>query len=325
MNPQVPVFYGVSDSHRARRKASARAGLAAFAAFACGVCLFGCSLTKSTPKDAEAPFPVVAPGSFYQPKRCLLTILMPARPLNDTALNDIIWSVVDRQSIPNETRKALEINGLRAGIVAGALPPEIEEILAAPPPNLVQPYQIELIDGGLTPVMMTNKNPRVSLFLNDNGQAIGRDYDDAQGYFSISATQVGRERILLKIVPEIHHGPLERGWAAPQDAANPYFQQEFVMKTGQKEETFHDLMMNLALEPGQIAVVGCEPDRSKTLGSFLLTEQEPNGGRIKQKILLVKAARGVSADSDLAKKVSHLVSNATNGKPAESSTNGSKK
>lgn len=325
MNPQVKAEERIVDFRSARPTAVARRRLTALVALTCGVCVIGCSLTKTTPKDAEAPFPVLAPGSFYQPKRCLLTILMPARPLQDAALNDILWSVVDRQSIPNETRKALEINGLRAGIVAGALPPEIEEILSAPPPNVVQPYQVEIIDGGLSPVMMTNKIPRASLFLNDKGQAMGRDYDDAQGYFSVSATQVGRDRILLRIVPEIHHGPLERGWAAPQDAANPYFQQEFVMKTGQKEETFHDLMINLTLEPGQIAVVGCEPDRSKTLGSFLLTEQEPNGGRIKQKILLVKAVRGNGADSELAKKVSHFVSNAARGKQAETATGGSKK
>ena len=64
-----------------------------------------------------------------------------------------------------------------------------------------------------------------------------------------------------------------------------------MLKDGQQEDTLRELAATLTLEPGQVAVIGCRPDRPRSLGAFLFTQPEPNSDRLLQKLVLIWAAR----------------------------------
>src|SRR5947209_299910 len=98
--------------------------------------LVGCTLTQSELRNkAEESKKVVIGGKLISPKRCALKIVIVAQAAKEDALNKVLWSVADEQSIPAETRRAMEANGLRAGVVTGDMPPEVRELLDARPPK----------------------------------------------------------------------------------------------------------------------------------------------------------------------------------------------
>src|SRR5690242_9546950 len=85
------------------------------------VALVGCTLMKpETREQAAWPGASEEGGKVLRPRRCMLTVLILARPLKDELLNDALWRVVDEQAIGDpEALPTLAANGLRVGRVTG--------------------------------------------------------------------------------------------------------------------------------------------------------------------------------------------------------------
>jgi hypothetical protein len=250
----------------------------------------GCTLNKSELRRDNF-LKIGGGGRLIEPKRCALQVAFLSCPLRDAALNTEIWNAADEQVIAPEVRRALEVNGLRIGLIAGTLPAEAEAMLNAPPSDAEpKKSQIILPDGSNTLMSLVESTPQVSLLLNRDNHASGKDYDDASGWFRVTATQEGPAGVALRFVPEIHHGPLQRAFGAvPNTGA--YAPQGFMVKDGQEEETFRELAASLTLQPGQVAVLGCRPENPRSLGAFLFTQPEPNSDRLLQRVLLIWASR----------------------------------
>jgi hypothetical protein len=105
----------------------------------------------------------------------------------------------------------------------------------------------------------------------------------------IVAHQNGNGGITLKIVPEIHHGPVRKEITTTPNTGG-YNPQEFMFKTGQEVDHFRDLTASVTLKPGQVAVIGGRSaEASRNLGSYLFREIEDKNDQVKEKILLVWA------------------------------------
>jgi hypothetical protein len=213
-----------------------------------------------------------------------------SRPLHDPALAVSIWNAADEQVLAPEVRHALEVNGLRVGLITGSLPADVEAILNAPPPDKVDRPQFVVDDGDHALLSLSEPAPTASLLLSSEGQAYGKDYQDASGWCRVTARREGPAGVALRFVPEIHHGPIQRAFGAVPTGGS-LAPQQFRVKDGQEEETFRELAATLTLLPGQIAVVGCRPERLRSLGTFLFTQPELNSDRLLQKVLLVWASR----------------------------------
>jgi hypothetical protein len=258
--------------------------------------VLGCTPFRTELRRNVAPEPPLTlgggtKGQIIAPKRCALRLAVLARPLNDPTLNGALWSVVDEQISSADARRQLEANGLRIGIVPGSLPQDVEAMLHAPPPHQIEPTQINIPSGDNTLFAVAPAAPRVTLILNRQDKTVGKDYLDVTGFIRLTATQEGPTGVSLRIVPELHHGPVMHRYAA-DTATNPYSVQQFVMKDGQEEETLRELAATITLQPGQVAVIGCRPECERSVGHFLLTEPEANSDRIQQKVLLVWAGHG---------------------------------
>lgn len=269
---------------------TAALALAMTAAVGCTPTLLALRRSQST---SAASVGSEAKGKVIAPKRCEMRFVLLSSPLNDAVLNDSVWSASDEQAIDAEARQALQANGLRVGVISSTLPAQVQALINAPPPHEVQPTQIILPNGENTLLTLSPTLPKLSLLLNRDGRVSGKDYTDVSGYMRLTTSYSGQEGVSLRLVPELHHGPMQHGFA-PDQASSPFAVQQFVMKEGQQEDTLRELAATITLEPGQVAVIGCLPDHERSLGYFMMTAPEANSDRLVQKVALIWASRTTS-------------------------------
>jgi hypothetical protein len=250
----------------------------------------GCTLNKTELRRENLLARVGGNGQLIEPKRCALQVAYLTRPLHDPALETSIWNPADEQVVAPEVRRALEVNGLRVGLITGSLPADVEALLNASGPDKVDRQQVILPDGDRALLTLSEPTPTASLLLSSENRAYGRDYQDASGYYRVTAQQEGPSGVALRFVPEIHHGPIQHSFGA-MPTGGSLVPQRFMVKDGQEEETFRELAATLTVQPGQVAVLGCRPDKLRSLGTFLFTKPELNSDRLLQKVLLVWATR----------------------------------
>lgn len=250
----------------------------------------GCTLNKSELRRDNLLTRVGGSGQLIEPKRCALQVGFLTRPLRDEAIDVSLWNAADEQVLSSETRRALEVNGLRIGVITGALPADVESLLNAPQPAKVERSQVILPDGDHTLLSLGDMVPTATLLLCSGDRAYGKDYQDASGWCRVTAKQEGSAGVSLRFVPEIHFGPFQRAFGAVPNAG-AMAPQRFMVRDGQEEDTLRELAATLVLQPGQIAVLGCRPDRQRSLGTFLFTQPEVNSDRLLQKVLLIWASR----------------------------------
>ena len=271
-------------------------GLALVATLATAA-LAGCSLLQA-PGGRKAGDSTPEGGEKVAPKRCAVTISILTRPLKDEVLNQSAWRLADEQTVDADARHALEANGLRVGVVSGDLPAEVLALLQAPPPHKVDPQTVLIPDGDTLLIPLGNAVPVASLLLSREGHAVGKEYQDAQGAFRVTATQRGDDGVSLRIVPEVHHGAYRRR-VGSDPAAGAFAPQQFVFKEGKDEESFRDLAATLTLKPGQVLLIGSSPERRGSIGDFLLTEAEANSDRMLQRMVVIWAARNLETPGPL--------------------------
>ncbi|WP_422927707.1 hypothetical protein [Singulisphaera sp. PoT] len=257
----------------------------------------GCTLNKTDLRTANFVSKIGNGGQLIEPKRCALKIAILARPVHDKVIDQGLWSVVDEQVVPHELHKALETNGLRVGLLSGELPAEVETLLNKPiNPGQGKPVQyINIPDGDQTMISTGEAVPQVSLLLNRDGNAAGKDYQDASGWLRTTVNYEGENSVSVRILPEIHHGPITRGFSAMPNTGE-FSPRQFVQKDGQQEDALRELATTLNLKPGQVAVLGCDGSRKRSLGSFLFTETEANSDRLLQRVVLIWATRSTTVN-----------------------------
>ncbi len=258
--------------------------------------LAGCSLnrgdwSRKAEKVGDTMERSPVGGALIQPRMCKLTVVILSRPIKDDAVNAAIWDVADEQAVAPEVRRMLQSNGMRIGVVTGNVPISIEQAMHDAPPRKVDPTEFVVPEGESTLISLVDAQASASIFLNRDGAASGKDYKDASGWLRVTSAHDGPTGVALKLTPELHHGPLQRHYdAAPNPGAGMNARQ-FMLKDGQQEETFRELTASLTVHPGQILVIGSDPDRRGTLGSFLFTQTEQNSDRLAQKVVAIWAER----------------------------------
>ena len=101
-------------------------------------------------------------GQLIEPRKCVLRVAIVDRPFRDPSINEIVWKTADEQTITPEARRALQVNGLRIGRITGEFPPELEAVLAAPPPHKVEPATFLLDDGEQTLISINEAADQVT-------------------------------------------------------------------------------------------------------------------------------------------------------------------
>ena len=260
--------------------------------------LAGCNLSRSdVKKKADEVTATVfntnsdRPGRVLEPKYCKLDSAIVSRTVGDKVVDSSLWEVADEQPIPLDARQALESNGLRIGVITGSLPADVTETFRpSPPQQETQWVHIALPVGERSPIVLAPRTETLTLLLNHGGKLDGRNYQDVEGRLIITPGHSGTKAVSIRVVPEIHHGETRRT-IAPLEGGGPFAQREFSIKDSQQEDVLRELAVNVDLQPGQTLVIGCRPQQSRSLGSFLFTRTEPDSDQTFQSVLLIQATR----------------------------------
>jgi hypothetical protein len=234
-------------------------------------------------------------GQIIEPKRCLLKVVILSRPFNEPAINEVVWRVADEQIVSPAQRRALEANGLRIGRIIGELPEELETILkeGGPQNPKVVPTNLLLESGEQNLIGVSQPVEQASLLINRDNRVSGKDYEAASGYLRVTPRHHGAHGVSLRLIPEIRHGPLQRSFPALNSTPG-FAPQELSIRDAQQEETIRDLTVDLELEPGQVAVIGCRPESPSSLGSFLFSESPTDRDQRHQRLILIWATRNLN-------------------------------
>lgn len=260
------------------------------------VAVAGCSLDKPQNQPGQVFNRIGGHGGqLIEPRRCLLRVAIVDRPFRDPAINDAVWRVADEQVIAPDERKALAANGLRIGRIIGKLPRELEAILAEEGPHgsRVVPLNILLESGEQTLVTTSPRVAQASLLVTRANGPSGRDYQDASGYLRLTPRHHGEHAVSVRVIPEIHHGPVQRTFPTLPNASG-FAPQELSIRDGQKEDAIRDLAVDLSLEDGQVAIIGCRPDESRSLGTFLFSVAAEGNEERHQRLVLIWASRNLN-------------------------------
>ena len=129
--------------------------------------------------------------------------------------------------------------------------------------------------------------------MNRDDRVSGRDYHDASGYLRLTPRHHGAHAVSLRLVPEIHHGPVQRSFPSLPSTAG-LAPQQLSIRDAQKEEALNELSVDLVLEEGQVAVIGCRPENLRSLGSFLFSQPAAENEERHQRLVLIWASRNMT-------------------------------
>jgi hypothetical protein len=236
----------------------------------------GCTLVTAT-IVARGPSadtrPADAAGQRPAPRTIPLEVTFVRCAADDVQLREELWRHVDEQALDDERRRALNANGLRAGVVTGQLPEAFAARLStadAEPADVAgidashARRLLHLLPGRGSELVTATHLPSLVLLERRDGQVRGGTYHDATPQFALDARPAADGRVRLELVPEVRHGPVEKSWAGEDGA--------FRLETGQRRHRMEHLGIDVTVPAGGMLLVGCGGEPSATVGDGLLRD-----------------------------------------------------
>lgn len=193
---------------------------------------------------------------------------------------DQLWQISDEQVIPIQTRKRLEANGMRIGLVPGDMPAIVQQWIAEAQQRLrdetleqasvasnisLVPKQLTFRAGKRKEILLHAEQQQwVPVIYHEGDQLCGDTFEAPEFILGTTAIPHGDGRATLLFTPEIKHGQV-RNVVVGKEAA-------FRFEWQRQRRAFDELLSQITLSPGQTVIVTCtEPP--KGLGAqFFITE-----------------------------------------------------
>jgi len=224
----------------------------------------------------------------------IFTIRVPFREKN---IDQVLWSTIDEQRLDPQFRDRLHRNGLRAGVVAGPLPQELERLLRLvddQPTDTVDEQVVQLDSEPMVrkrhlqlradrpaKIQTTPQQERLSVLFSSSGGVGGETYYSAQPSLVVTCHPLDNARVRLALVPELEHGQAKRKWNASDGI--------MFLNTGRPKRTFDALRVQVDLMPGQLLVLSPLIERPGSLGYQFLTDS--SGQQPERKLVVIRVAQ----------------------------------
>jgi hypothetical protein len=195
----------------------------------------------------------------------------------DPQLTDELWQLADEQILPDDVRRRLNANGLRAGIVAASLPPALAARFTAAgsgspgesrldsalieAPAVVQ-RTLRLLPGRDNEIVAAAGVAEMILLERNDDGVEGDTYRDASAIFALRAWPAADGRVRMQVSPLIKHGPHERSWVGDEGA--------FRLETGQRRRTLDALRFEVEASSESLLLIGCSGTPSASAGDTFL-------------------------------------------------------
>ncbi len=267
----------------------------------------GCA-TSPERREANALLskPTMSPNSV------MLEIFFVRYTEDHRSLGESIWEQIDEQKFDSDLRRKLADQGIRAGVLAGQLPLEVQQLLetqtapvAETPPELATPgenadptvaaasvvtlgqgplvrlRQLQIRSGRRGEIIASNIFDELPLLQVSNGEVCGKTLHKCQSMFSVTPFPEGDGSARLELVPELHHGDPTRRFSGADGV--------WKLETSRPRQAFTELTLSPKLAPGDMVVVGAVSQRPGTMGRWFF--QETTDGVVEHKLLLIRLAR----------------------------------
>lgn len=248
------------------------------------------------------------------PSSVMLEIFFVRYTDDHRELGDSIWEQIDEQKFDTGLRQELARHGLRAGVLAGQLPLEVQKLLESQSepitdsqPNeveqaaeeeapaqlaganvvtlgqgpLVRLRQLQIRAGRRGEIIASSVFDELPLLRVVNGEVCGKTLPKCQAMFSVTPYPEGDGNVRIELVPELHYGDPVRRFSGADGI--------WKLETSRPRKSFTELTVTPKLAPGDMIVVGALGSKSGTLGRWFF--EESNDGVVEQKLLLVRVAR----------------------------------
>lgn len=272
---------------------------------ACGAgILASCASFQATSKDAPPPPTPASDAAKTTLRRVELApdavsfdALLVHVPYQDRELVEAFWRDVDEQEIDPETRRYLNEQGFRAGLIGASIPDSLSRLLTLKGRELRSTLEEEVdyskkstgapvayskpinLRAGMKSVIEARGDviPAIPILENQNGALVGKSYNDAQTLFSVAIDPAPDGSVRFDVTPFLRYG-------APR-LATRYQHGQLVRTQEQPTKTFDALKCSLALRPGQFLAIGASDAKTSALGRWFFTD---GGDDYDQKILVLR-------------------------------------
>jgi len=212
-------------------------------------------------------------------------------PQDAAALEDELWRDVDEQEFPTDLRRRLAASGFRGGLVGNPLPRSLRNLLEqqeAESPTCLQvggpmadeltrQQRMQMRAGTRNDIVCSPTQNEVTVLRLDEGEVVGRTYEQAQCRFAARSLPQGDGRVRIELVPEVHHGEIRQRWVGDQRALR--------LDAGQQREAFDKLQIEATLSPGQTMLLTCTDDLKGLGRQFFADGEKPN---VQRRMLLIR-------------------------------------
>ncbi|MDA1050129.1 MAG: hypothetical protein O3C40_06575 [Planctomycetota bacterium] len=255
-------------------------------AFAGLAAVTGCS-TWSTATVTELPLPRMAPDSVLL--EAAFVRVPPEQPL------DILWHQIDEQHLDAETRRNLNANGIRCGVMGSQLPNELRELMGSAGSDQPATAGESLLTDGVTSLYRKLQNrsgersdlivvPAISerqvVVFSEEDRIRAETFDRGQALCAVRSYPSGDGTVRVELVPEIRHGDLKPQWVPGNGT--------ILRDVGRETRAFDQLRVAAVLSPGQTLLV-TGTDEARGLGGLLFARG--SGESSERLILLLRLAQ----------------------------------
>ncbi len=197
---------------------------------------------------------------------------------------DQLWLQLDEQKLALETRKRLDQNGLRAGVLPNQVPTTLCQLIQPQQPNheRLDTWQLQLLDQGkLDPAsrLLIHKKVQIRageakdipssdfvpesswVVRNGNLQSVGVG-TDVRGTWNLTTHPNGDGSVRLIVTPQLHHGKIRSEIGVAEGG--------FLFQARQKIQKLQELKFDVTLQPGETLMIAATPDLTD-LGELFFT------------------------------------------------------
>jgi hypothetical protein len=229
-------------------------------------------------------------GAPLDPNAVLIETALIERPAGDAYICHELWQDTDELIVGLERRDILQENGLRVGQLVGAPPTGFQTLLLSPR-SCTNPARLMVPSGKLIPQYLGPVLAHCAFDVDLGTGATEIAADQIRFGFDVMPTLTADGRTRLVFTPKVETGEnLLPFQASPEDAS-------WVLRIERPSRKFPELSWDVTLAPGQYLIIGCRPEKERSLGASAFIQE--NGPSATQRLLVIRTNRAGTTDMDL--------------------------
>jgi hypothetical protein len=222
----------------------------------------------------------------------LVQSVLIEQPVGDQFLDRDLWASTRPVGEP-ETRALLAENGLRAGVLSGALPQRFQDLLDSEADTVApSAMSFNARKEAVIPTAGPIDRCRFALLSDLAGTATPVEFAGARCGVLVRPRAEEGGRVAIYCEPQLRHGEAIDRYRPTEDGTG------FIKREEKPLERFPKLAFETLLRPGDCLVIGWNAEQKETMGQALFAAEINN--RPRQRLLVIRAYQnGRSTLSDL--------------------------